>query len=215
MSLFRIASAFRARRWPVALALTGLTLCGCESLPDANAPQTYIDQTTAVTVSVVGRPLIFARERPNFAVHMRDYITLAAATVNRSGKIDYVVIAYFWTTFDPHGQDGDSAARKNSEGNAGGNRRPDDLIIAADDRRIRLVPQERSPHDVGIEEPVHAPSVGTGPPVVYHADPATLRYIAAARHLSAETRTGDIELNYEIWDDRRAALSEWLQHLGD
>jgi hypothetical protein len=155
-----------------------------------------------VTVTVVGRPLVFARERPNFAVHMRDYITLAAAAVDRTGKIDYILIAYFWTTFDPHAREGDAQAQ-----------RPDDMLILADDRKIHLVKADRSAHEVGIDEPVHAPTVGPGSPNVYRADPMMLRYIAAARTLRVQTLRGDTELNYDIWDDRRAALAEWVRHL--
>jgi hypothetical protein len=196
MSLCLIASAFR-----LAGVCILMILSACTAIPSADAPQAYLDQSTAVTVSVVGRPLVFARERPNFAVHMRDYITLAAASVNRSGKIEYILIAYFWTTFDPHGRDGDGA------------RYPDDLIVVADDRRIHLLRQDRSAHDAGIEERVHAPPVGAGAPTVYRTDPATLRFIAAARSLSAQTRTGDTELEYELWEDRRAALTAWVRHL--
>lgn len=179
-----------------------MVLSACSAIPSADAPQAYLDQSTAATITVVGRPIVFARERPNFAVHMRDYITLAAASINRTGKIEYVLIAYFWSTFDPHGRDGEAGARY-----------PDDLIVVADDRRIHVARLDRSAHDAGIEERVHAPPVGSGPPAVYRTDPATLRFIAAARNLSAQSRTGDTELEYELWEDRRAALSAWVHHL--
>ena len=55
--------------------------------------------------------------------------------------------------------------------------------------------------------------MGAGPPNVYRADPAMLRYIAAARTLRVQTLTDNTELTYEIWDDRRAALDEWVRHL--
>ena len=42
---------------------------------------------------------------------MRDYVTLAAAAVNRSGKTDYVLVAYDWTTFDEHGRSGETRQR--------------------------------------------------------------------------------------------------------
>jgi len=41
-------------------------------------------------------------------------------------------------------------------------------------------------------------------------DLPTLRFIAASRSLSAHTRSGDTEMDYSIWDDRRAALSQWV-----
>jgi len=189
----------------VLLTCTLTVLSACTAIPSADAPQSYLDQSTAATVTIVGGPLVFARERPNFAVHMRDYITLAAAAVNRGGKIDHIIIAYFWTTFDPHGQERDPAA--------GVNRAPEDLVVIADDRQIHLVRQERSAHEAGIEEHVHAPPVGDAEPTIYRADLATLRFIAAARHLAMQARTGNVELEYAIWDDRRAALAQWIEEL--
>ena len=175
-------------------------LCGsCGGIPTADQPQSYLDQQTAATVTMVGRPLVFARERPNFAVHMRDYITLAAASIDRNGKIQLVLIAYFWTTFDPHAQEDVQ--------------HPDELTLIADDRRMTLTKLNRTPHEAGIEERVNAPAVGSGPPVLYNADLATLRFIAASRSLSAHTRTGDTEMDYSVWEDRRPALSQWVHEV--
>jgi len=181
-----------------------LATTGCASLPGPDAPISYIDESSGATITTVGRPLVFARERPNFAVHMRDYITLAAAAVNRSGKIEYVLICYFWSTFDPHAQEGDTAARQ-----------PDELTVMADDRRITLVRLDRSAHEAGVDEPTDAPGVGASPPTLYHTDPATLRFIAAARTLGAKSRINNKELNYEVWQDGRASLSQWLNHLAN
>ncbi len=189
------------------LALSGLQACS-DVRPGNSEPRVYLDQTTAVTVMTVGRPMVFARERPNFAVHMRDYITVAAASTDRAGKIDSILIVYYWTTFDPHGQDGDLASEARSE-----EQRPDELVLLADDRHIRLVRAERSAHEAGIEERAHAPPVGGGTPTIYGIDLPTLRYIAAARSLSAQTRTGETVLDYEMWEDGRPALTRWLQRL--
>src|SRR5205814_7801600 len=35
------------------------------------------------------------------AANVRDYVTLAAAAVDRNGKVSYVLIGYFWSTVDP------------------------------------------------------------------------------------------------------------------
>jgi hypothetical protein len=209
MSVCLTASASRLA------ALAGALLVGLSSLPgcvDTRAgtdPRVYLDQSTAATVTTVGRPLVFAHERPNFAVHMRDYITLAAASVDRAGKLESILIAYYWTTFDPHGQDGETAAKTRA------GRSPDELTLVADDRRIRMVKLERTAHEVGIEERAHAPSVGGGVPTIYSIDLSTMRYIAAARNLSAQTRTGETVLDYEMWEDGRPALAQWLHHLAE
>ncbi len=217
MSACPTASGSRAALLVCALLVGIWSLQACSDVRGRDEPRAYLDQSTGVTVKTVGRPLVFARARPNFAVHMRDYITLAAASVDRAGKLSSILIAYYWTTFDPHGQDGDSAvnSRTGSGHPAGEDMRPEELILVADDRLIRLVKLERSAHEAGIDERAHAPPVGSGPPTVYGIDLPTLRYIAAARNLSAQTRTGDTVLDFEMWEDGRPALAQWLQHLSE
>jgi hypothetical protein len=182
-----------ARALIVAVALTA-----CTALPGTPSPEEYLDETTGATISVVGKPLVFARERPERAAHMRDYVTLAAAAVNRRGKTDYVLVAYDWTTFDEHGRSGEPAAATIG------------LVIAADDRRISLTLAGHSAHDVGIGTPVHPPPVRSTEPDVYRTDRETLRFIAAARHLAVLKRADDPSTTYEIWDDQRPALGAFV-----
>jgi hypothetical protein len=190
------------RQVVLAAALCGLV--GCTALPSADTAQQYLDTETAATVSVVGRPIVFAHERPEKAVHMRDYVTLAAAAVDRSGKTDYLLIAYFWTTFDPHGRS--DFRRPAAPGE------PSNLIVMGDDRRIELRPEAQSAHDAGIGRAVHAPPERAALPVLYRTDLATMRYIAAARHLSviSGSETG---VTYEIWQDGRAAVGALVRQL--
>jgi hypothetical protein len=172
----------------------------------ADSPREYLDQNTAATVSVVGRPLVFARERPERAAHMRDYVTLAAAAVDRGGKIDYLLISYFWTTFDAHGLEGDP--RRSSPGSP-----TNSLVIVADDRRIAFTPHEDTVHDAGIGFAVDAPPTRSAIPVVYHTDLPTLRFISAAHHLAVSTDVNNPALIFELWDDRRAALVNLVRAL--
>jgi hypothetical protein len=169
-------------------------LAACITLPDTASPEEYLDPTTAATISIVGKPLVFAHDRPERAAHMRDYVTLAAAAVNRGGKIDYVLVAYDWTTFDAHGRFGEPAAPQAA------------LVVAADDRRITLQLAGHSAHDVGIGTPVHPPPAGPVTPDVFRTDLATMRNIAAARHLSVFKQSDAAATEYPIWDDQRAAL---------
>jgi hypothetical protein len=181
--------------------ILAVALTACTALPGTPGPQEYLDPTTAATISVVGKPMVFAHERPERAAHMRDYVTLAAAAVNRGGKTDYVLVAYDWTTFDEHGRSGETPTST-----AG-------LVVAADDRRIALTLAGHSAHDVGIGTPVHPPPVGSTEPDVYRTDLETLRFIAAARHLVVLRRADDPSSAYEIWDDQRAALGAFVDLL--
>ena len=233
------APLYRLAARVAASAATVNLLIGCALTPDPQSPREYLDQTTAATVIIVARPMVFAHEKPELAVHMRDYVTLAAATIDRSGKTDYVVIAYFWSTFDAHGRAGAAGAPAGAavmqaraavtaagspvaqagpvtsrgaedSGNESGT---DDLIIAADDRRIVLHLSGHSPRDAGIGEAIMAPPVQTVLPNVYRTDLATLRFLAAARNIAVIAGTHAVETEFPIWDDQRAALAAFVRQI--
>jgi hypothetical protein len=181
--------------------ILAVALSACTTLPGTASPEEYLDPETAATISIVGKPLVFAHERPERAAHMRDYVTLAAAAVNRSGKTDYVLVAYDWTTFDEHGRSGETASAATT------------LVVAADDRRITLRLAGHSAHDVGIGTPVHPPPAGSATPDIYRTDLATMRFIAAARHLEVLKQSDAAATAYPIWDDQRAALGVFVDLL--
>jgi hypothetical protein len=163
-------------------------------------PREYLDEDTAATITVVGAPLVFALPRRDLSANARDYVTLAAAAVNRAGKISYVLIGYNWSTADPR-------LRRDPLPPA------ESLALRADDRRIELALRGHSAHEAGIGVPVHAPPGATVAPNVYGTDLATLRFLSESRHLSIEADTGETVLNYELWEDRRAALRRFVQHM--
>ena len=163
-------------------------------------PREYLDPETAATVTVVGEPLIFANPRTEVAANARDYVTLAAAAVDRNGKVSYVLVAYFWSTVDPRVRGYPMPD-------------PEPLVVQADDRRIELKLKGHSPYDSGISVPVHPPP---GPPVtpnVYSADLGVLRSIAESRQLSLVTETAITSIPYGLWEDHRAALRAFVQRL--
>lgn len=193
----------RARRckgrwhWPIAALLC---LVAAAALAGSAPPEEYLDEETAATITVVGEPLVFANERRDLAANARDYVTVAAAAVNRAGKISYVLIAYFWSTVDPR-------------------LRPDllpsppVLSLQADDRRIDLHLAGHSAHEAGIGRPVHVPPGSPVTPNVYGTDLATLRFLAAARHLKLLSETDVTVLEFDLWDDRRTALRTFVNHM--
>jgi hypothetical protein len=178
-----------------------LATAACVSASGAGNTNEYLDETTAATVNVVSRPLVFARERPELAVHVRDYVTLAATAINRGGKVDCFIFVYFWSTLDSRVQKPIASAGDHFE-------------IAADDRRIDPGLEGHTARDAGIGSPVHTPPGRQWALNVYRADPATLRSIAEARHLAVIT--GSSEENpivFEVWDDQREALRALVRHL--
>jgi hypothetical protein len=180
--------------------LAVLLACASVALAGDKEPQEYLDEDTAATITVVGEPLVFAYARRDLAANARDYVTLAAAAVNRAGKISYVLIGYNWSTVDPR-------------------LRPDPLpaalplVLQADDRRIELTLRGHSAHEAGIGVPVHAPPGTIAPPNVYGSDLATLRFLAEARRVTLEAESAGTPVAYELWEDRRPALKRFVQHM--
>lgn len=190
------------RNLPALAVLAALLLAPAQRAARAAdlAPREYLDQDTAATVIVVSQPLVFAIPRTELAANARDYLTLAAAAVDRNGKVSYVDIAYFWSTVDPR-------MRTDSLPS------PDSLILQADDRRIELRLKGTSAHDAGIGVPVQVPPGTSALPHVYGIDLATLRFLAEARTLAVVVDSNGTLLNYSLWDDQRAALRAFVQHM--
>ena len=163
-------------------------------------PREYLDPETAATVTVVGEPIIFANPRTEVAANARDYATLAAAAVDRNGKVSYVLVAYFWSTVDPR-------VRGYTVPD------PEPLVLQADDRRIELKLLGHSPYDSGISAPVHRPPGPAVTPDVYSCDLGVLRSIAESRQLSLVAETNITSIPYGLWEDHRAALRAFVQRL--
>jgi hypothetical protein len=170
------------------------------ALAGSKPPQEYLDEETAATITVVGDPLVFACAQPNLAANVRDYVTLAAAAVDRNRKISYVLIAYFWSTVDPR-------VRRDAMPS------PEPLVLQADDRRIELKLRGHSAHEAGIGMPVHAPPGAAVTPNVYGTDLATLRFVSEARRLTIVAESDGAPLDYELWEDRRTALRSFVHHM--
>jgi hypothetical protein len=163
-----------------------------------------------VTVTIVARPLVFARDRTAFnggpsqawSTPPRDYVTLAAAAVDRSGKISYLLIGYFWSVGVSQPWENARLARE-------------PLVLQLQDRRIELAPRGGTARDAGISEPVHPPPVGPATATLYAIDLSTLGLIAQSAHPVLLCGGADAPVKYELFEDRLTALREFVQHLND
>src|SRR5258706_10598447 len=84
------------RSLPALLAGALVLIAGCSSAPAIPQPHDYLDEQTGATVTSVEAPLVFARERSERAANLRDYVSVVAASVNRGGKGEDVLLAYVW-----------------------------------------------------------------------------------------------------------------------
>lgn len=205
-----------ACRYVTSLLLLGASVVAAAS--GANAPSEYLDEETGATVFFVGQPLVFARERvtlngrvalrespsgPADMTHVpRDYVTLAAAAVDRGGKYTYVLVGYFWFVVAP--QPGENVCFEREH-----------LVLQFGDRRIELAPFDGSARDAGISQPIHRPSIGDAKPAVYPIDFATLGQIAESARPVLYCEAETAPLKYKLLEDRLPALRELLRHLSD
>ena len=192
-----------------------LAACGLAAASDANAPRQYLDEQTGATVFFVSRPLVFAHERPGYGSDVplsgpvppnmsgapRDYLTLAAAAVDRAGKYTYVLIGYFWSVGAPAQGENACLGREH-------------LVLQLGDRRIELTPFQGSARDAGISKPIHQPST-EAKPAVYSSDLATLGLIAESAHPTVYCGAEAAQLKYELLEDRLPSLRELVRHLSN
>ena len=181
-------AARSARAW--ALASLAAALGACASVTD-RAPVEYLDRDTAVTFTVVAAPLTFAHVQPEVAARVRDYATVAAASMDRNGQIQYVLLIYFWSTVDPRNDPGTTGPAP-------------DLVLAADDRRIALHPISNPTQPL---PPIDRPPVGHFVAALYPTDLPTLRFLTSVRDLSLFRGEGPQEARFEPWRHERESLA--------
>jgi hypothetical protein len=175
--------------------LLALSLTACSFAPEK--PAEYLDPDTAASVTTVTAPIVFARAHQDVAANARQYVTVAAVSVDRSGHYDYVLLVYLWSTVDPR---------------LGVDRHPgQNVILLADDRAIRLVRDSRSLHEVGISTPLHAPEHMRGLPRIYRTDRETLKFLAQARRVRLLLEGDSDPRPFDIWEDGRSALAQFAK----
>ncbi|MBV8853202.1 MAG: hypothetical protein JOZ93_00300 [Sinobacteraceae bacterium] len=166
-----------------------LSACSGAARP---APE-YLDAQTGATVAHVRAPIIFARAHADVAANARQYSNLVVVRINRSGRYEYLLLVYNWTTVDPR---------------LGAGRRPGDtLLLLADERLIRLPRDSRSLHEAGLERPPLRPLHYRGPPWLYVVSEDELQFIADARRLRLQFDADPDKRPFDIWQDGRRALA--------
>ena len=175
----------------IAIAIASLNLAACTA---ARRPDEYLDPVTAAMVASVRSPIVFARSHHDVSANSRQYATVAAVGVNRSGRYEYLLLVYMWSTVD---------ARLGAGAHPG-----QTLVLLADDRAIRLPRDGRSLAETGIAKPIGAPLHSRSAPRIYRTDSATLTFVSNARHLRLQLEGDPDSRPFELWEDGRRELGE-------
>jgi hypothetical protein len=176
------------------LALTALPSCTTRA---PLASKEIFDEQTASTLSVVAKPLVFARERSDVAAHSRDYATLVAIDYDRSGEFEDYLLLYRWSTVDRRM----SPPPREDQG---------ELRILADGRVIELKPLDKLPISLSQRRVLHLPEHGDIVARAYRVDPALLHFIATSRDMSLRLPQETLDTPFTIWEDGRGALQTFV-----
>jgi hypothetical protein len=188
--------------FPKALILSLCLVCAVRAA--GVEPTEFLDERTGATITVVHDPLVFALERSSLAANARDYISLTAVEVDRSGSLQIYLIGYVWSTIDRRGH------------SAGADPAPKSLEMMADGRRIPLLPAAEIPKDLRDEQKLLAPPAAHVQRAAYPATRELLRYIAGSKTLTlsfaADSDDEDAEREtYQIWGDGKKALIAFVE----
>jgi len=172
---------------------------GCAAAPPPESPQ-YLDPVTAAMVTSVSAPMIFARAHQDVSANSRQYLTVAAVSINRSGRYEYLLLVYLWSTVDPR---------------LGADRHPgQNLIFLGDDRAIRLIRDTRSMQEAGISRPLYAPEHWRGRTAhgsgarIYRTDRQTLLFLSSTKRLRLVLEGDDDARPFDLWRDERRAVGQ-------
>ena len=186
---------------PARLSVALILMLCCSGLTRAADvdPTEFLDERTGATITVVHDPLVFAYERSSLAANARDYISLTAVEVDRSGKLQTYLVGYIWSTID----------RRNHSAAPDQSGKPLDLL--ADGRQIQLVAVAEFPKDLQDQQKMLAPPASHVLRAAYPATRELLRYIAGSRSLALsfalDSQDEDAEReSYTPWGDGKKAL---------
>jgi hypothetical protein len=180
-----------------ALLASLIVLPSCTTQPAADSSEIF-DEETAMTELVAATPMVFARERSDVAAHARDYATLVAVEVDRSGEYGEYLLLYRWSTVD----------RRMSPPPA---RDAGKLRLFADGREIDLPPLDRLPVNMQQRRALHVPAHGDIVAHAYQVDASLLQFIAASRDLVLRMPQESLDTPFTLWADGRGSLQRFLE----
>jgi hypothetical protein len=181
--------------------LIGLSACRGLHPGKPEAPQMF-DEGTGNTMSVVSKPMVFARERTDVAAFARDYATLVAVEIDHSGEFANYLLLYRWSTVDRR-----MSPPPNPESG--------ELRILAEGRVLDLRPLDAMPISFTRGALLHVPLHGDTVTHAYRVDTDALRFIATSGDLALRLPQEPFDTPFRMWEDGRAALREFLRRTAD
>jgi hypothetical protein len=178
-------------------ALTALAMGSCSTNRAAPGREVF-DEQTGNTLTVVSKPLVFARDRNDVAAYARDYATAVAVEVDHSGTLQDYLLVYRWSTVDKRMLPGEDPGAGT-------------LRLIGAGRELTLQPLDSLPVDVAVNRSLHLPGHDAAVARAYAVDVDILRFIAHSDTLTLELPEETLDTPFRIWEDGRGALEQFMR----
>jgi hypothetical protein len=161
-------------------------------------PSEFLDERTGATIIVAHDPLVFPLVRTFGAKNEeRDFISLTAVEVDRSGELQMFLIGYVWSMAD---------------------RLTKSLNLRTDDREFELIPERDFPGELLDDRKLHPPSRSYARRTAYRVTREILGALASGRHLKlrlsvdASVADGEPPL-FDVWGGQKS-LAAFVDRIG-
>ncbi|MCX7058272.1 MAG: hypothetical protein NTZ79_14140 [Proteobacteria bacterium] len=192
----------RASRFALgALATLPLLLGACTTTSDGPPVQEYLDPQTAMTIRVVAEPFVYARDVPELAANMRDYLYVGAVELNNMGSRRHFWALISWSTID----------RKRAGLSLPPLPDKLELQLTTATREYPLTTHE--PRSIGAGEPVLQPPAGYLGDSWFLTTPADLRAFAASPPASIDVMVDGVRQTYTLWKRADAPLAAFIEDI--
>jgi len=180
-----------------------LILAGCTAEHEL-WPEERLDPNTAVNVTIMAEPWVYARDVPMLAANARDYLNVGVVETNRAGTRAYWLGIVAWSTIDRSVLPGQPAPTQ-----------PDKLRLNWSNSKLEMPASAKGRTAVGLTDPVFIDPHEKFTEAWYPLSTAQLAQLTAAAPDSV-TLLGDAgQLTYLPWRVNPAAMSQFLEATGN
>jgi hypothetical protein len=186
----------------IAVAMAALVLAACAER-DVR-PVERLDPRTAVNVTLMADPWVYARPLPMLAANARDYLNVGIVETNRAGTRAYWLGVVSWSTID----------RTQLPAGAG-LAQPGRLRLAWKEDKLELSPAPQGRAAVGLTEPALTQPAERSVDAWYALSAADLKRLSASAPESVSLVDDDGGLRtYDAWTIHPASMAQFLKATG-
>lgn len=185
-----------------AVALSLLVLSGCAETD--LWPAERLDPKTAVNVTIMARPWVYARGVPMLAANARDYLNVGIVETNRAGTRAYWLGVVSWSTID-----------RSVFAAEAGNQAPPKVQLGWANSRLDLSPLEGGRSAARLSAPVFVEPGTEFKESWYSLSTDQVMQLGSNVPVAVSliSETGE-RTTYDAWDANPAAIAEFLKATG-